>query len=759
MKRPLSDFVAHALPREDGSFEIHGVEEHLLGVAERAQEFASAFGSGEWARIAALWHDLGKYHPDFQAYIRHGTGYDADAHIETAPGRVDHSTPGAVHALDQLGDWGRIVSYAIAGHHAGLPDWESAEQGSSSLRAREQRNRPRMQMLLSQPIPDHIRSPDFVRTPPPGTAGRPSQPESPALWLRMLFSCLVDADYLDTEAFMDHERTAERGGYPDLRELARRFDRHMQRFEPEADGEGRLSTVNRARAEVLRQCRDKAALPPGLFTLTVPTGGGKTLSSMAFALRHALAYEKRRILYVIPYTSIIEQTADVFRGVFGEEAVVEHHSALEPERETLRSRLAAENWDASLCITTAVQFWESLFSARPGRCRKLHRIANSVVVLDEAQLLPPEFLKPILSVTQDLAAHYGVTFVLCTATQPELHGQDTADDFRFPGLPREAVREIIDDPEELYSELKRVEIEVPSDLRTPVAWEDLAPEIAAEHQALCIVNRRDDARDLFRLLPEQSRVHLSALMCGRHRSDVLHQIRERLGQNQPLHVVSTQLVEAGVDVDFPVVFRALAGLDSIAQAAGRCNREGRLDSGRVVIFVPPKPAPAGLLRMAADGGRHALERNAADPIAPHRFREYFADLYWKLGDRLDKHGILNLLDHQGELKIRFRTAAERFRLIPDVHLHVLVRYKNDDLLSELLDRRQRGWEPDRLLWRRMQRFIVGVPRYVHQQLAAAGKIAEWFPGVWVQEFNGLYDDELGLQTEDPALFDAADLIA
>jgi CRISPR-associated endonuclease/helicase Cas3 len=757
----MHEFVAHPRPRTDGSYDIHTVADHAYGVAALAAEFATPFGSTEWARLAGLWHDLGKYHPEFQAYIRRASGYETEAHLETAPGRVDHSTLGAVYALDELErlgtGMGRIVAYAIAGHHSGLPDWQSAEAGGTGLAARADRNRLRMEALVGQPIATDILTPKFTPTPPPGSPSRRPAPESAALWLRMLFSCLVDADFLDTEAFLNGEQARQRGDYPPLPELAERFDRYMAGVEERVAKEGAVSPVNQARADVLRQCRAKAMLPPGLFRLTVPTGGGKTLSSMAFALGHALAHEKRRLIYVIPYTSIIEQTADVFREVFGDDAVVEHHSALEPKRETTRSRLATENWDAPLVVTTAVQFWESLFAARPSRCRKLHRIANSVVILDEAQLLPPEFLTPILSVLQDLAAHYGVTFVLCTATQPALEEQSTPD-FHFPGLPPDAVQEIVDDPEQLHAKLQRVRVEVPADLRSPRTWDDLAEEIRAEEQVLCIVNRRDDARELFRLLPEHSRVHLSALMCGEHRSRTLRKIRQRLSTGEPLHVVSTQLVEAGVDLDFQVVFRALAGLDSIAQAAGRCNREGKLDRGRVVVFVPPKPAPAGLLRMAEDGGRQALERRPADPLAPEHFNAYFRDLYWKHGDRLDKHHILELLNHRGELKIRFRSAADRFRLIPDVQLPVVVRYENDELLKELERLEKRGWEPDRDIRRRLQRFIVSIPRYVHQQLADAGKIVERFPGTWVQEFGSMYDPQLGLQTGEPGIFEAADLI-
>lgn len=747
-------YVAHARPDGTGSFVIHEVGEHARDVASRAAEFADAFGSGDWARVAGLWHDLGKYHPEFQSYIRRATGYDPEAHVEGTPGRVDHSTLGAVHALETMGDSGRVLAYVIAGHHAGLPDWESAEQGNATLAQRCGANRGRLPAALAEHIPEAVRAPGLPTSRPPRG--------SPALWIRMLFSALVDADFLDTEDFMDPERGRDRGAFPALPEIHARFDAFMEKKAEEVRAKGPLSDVNRARAEVLRQCRERAVLSPGLFSLTVPTGGGKTLSSLAWALEHARVHDKRRIIYVIPYTSIIEQTADVFRAALGD-AVVEHHSSLEPDRETSRSRLASENWDASVVVTTGVQFWESLFAARTSRARKLHNIVNSVVVLDEAQTLPPDFLLPILGAVRDLHAHYGVSFLLCTATQPALE-ERKAFDWRFPGLT--GVREVVRDREALHRTLRRVELEVPPDLRTPVTWEALAGEIAEEHAVLCIVNRRDDARELFQLLPAESRVHLSALMCGKHRSRTLRRIRRCLAAGRRIHVVSTQLVEAGVDLDFPVVYRALAGLDSIAQAAGRCNREGMLRDGRgepmpgrVVVFVPPRSAPVGLLKMAEDGGRRSLEEQHPDPLSPERFRAYFQDLYWKHGPRLDRHGILDLLDHGQMLEIRFRTAAEKFRLIDDAQLPVLVRHRNQDILHRLRELREKRWEPDRRMRREMQRFVVGIPRRLHLELAASGKIEEWFPGVWVQNSTGMYDPEVGFAAGDPVLHDAADLIA
>ena len=737
-------FIAHAVKADSGNFRVHEVGEHLTDVAARAAQFASAFGGEDWARAAGMWHDLGKYHPEFQRYIAKATGYDPGAHLEGSPGRVDHSTLGAVYAMTRMPDVGRILAYVIAGHHTGLPDYESEASGDAGLRRRLEKNDDRLaSVLAAEPPPEIVGIPNPSSRSPGGSA---------ALWIRMLFSALVDADFLDTERFIRPEGAALRGAYPPLGELEARFDVHMAEKAARLDEAGPLSPVNQARAEVLRTCREKAALPPSLYSLTVPTGGGKTLSSLAWALAHARQNRKKRVIYVIPFTSIIEQTADVFRRAVGN-LVLEHHSNLEPDRETPESRVAAENWDAPLIVTTGVQFWESLFAARPSRARKLHNIVDSVVVLDEAQTLPPEFLYPVLDVMRNLQAHYGVSFLLCTATQPALEAQHGFD-FRFKGLT--GVRELIDSPEDLHRTLKRVDLQVPANLHTPVTWRALAAELSNEHAVLCIVNRRDDARELYELLPRESRVHLSALMCGKHRSRTIRRIRRCLAAGKRIHVVSTQLVEAGVDLDFPVVYRAVAGLDSIAQAAGRCNREGRLERGRVVVFIPPRPAPNGLLRQAEDGGRQSLSERADDPLSPERFRAYFQRLYWIQGDRLDRYDILDLLKPGNELKIRFRTAAERFKLIPDVQAQVVVRHRNHRLIRELHRLREQAREPDATLRRSLQRFVVSIPKNLHARLAAAHEIEEWAPGIWVQSHEELYDTRIGLRTDRPELYETTD---
>lgn len=726
MKNP-KHYLAHVRRSDDGSFEIHELEEHLRAVAGLAGEFASTFGYADWGQLAGLWHDLGKYSSAFQSYIARGSGFDPEAHIEGGTGRVNHSSAGALYAVKKLGgNKGQLLAYLIAGHHAGLPDWHSDEHALSSLSQRLE-DRQHLQAISDVTIPTDVLHPAITPATKPlgGEAGL-------ALWLRMLFSCLVDGDFLDTEKFMDGEKTQSRGTFSSIEELLGKFDEHMTKLTAEA----KPTPVNRVRAEVLRQCRERASDIPGLFSLTVPTGGGKTLSSLAFALTHAIRYKKRRIIYVIPYTSIIEQTAGIFRGIFRDN-VIEHHSNLDPENETAKSRLATENWDASIIVTTNVQFFESLFAARTSSCRKLHNIVNSVVVLDEAQLLNPEFLQPILETINLLARHYGVTFVLSTATQPALNSRKGFG-WTFKGL--DGVREIMADPDALYRDLTRVTVEMPLDFHARRGWEEIAAEIILHESVLAVVNTRRDCRELHRLMPEGT-IHLSAAMCGEHRSQVIAGIRERLDKKVPTRVVSTQLVEAGVDIDFPVVYRALSGLDSIAQAAGRCNREGKLDRGKVVVFVPPKSSPPGTLRRAEQTTVSLLSGSTSDPMARELFTRYFEHFYVK-ADSLDKHGINDLLTRDArELKIQFRTAAEKFQLIDDVESQaILVWYgENQAQIGKL---KKDG--PERWLMRKLQRYSVNLPRHVVEKLITTGEVREVWPGIFAQAVDTLYDNDVGV---------------
>lgn len=705
----------------------HLLDDHLRDVAQISADFAANFDSRDWAHIAGLWHDLGKYSNEFQCFIRSVTGYDA--HIE-APGRVDHSSAGAIHAMRQFGAHGRILAYLIAGHHAGLADWSAAKTGAKALSKRLDAEQDYLlDRIPAQAIPAEIFSQAKPTTKPRGGS------DALHLWLRMLFSCLIDADRLDTETFMDGARSA----YGDIADLVANFDKYMAALAENAD----TTPVNAIRADILRQCRDKASLAPGLFSLTVPTGGGKTLSGMAFALHHAVQHKKQRVIYVIPYTSIIEQTAGTFREIFGNN-VIEHHANLDPDKEDARSHLATENWDAPIIVTTNVQFFESLFAARTSRCRKLHNIVNSVVVLDEAQLLPPEFLQPIADVMNHLATHYGVTFVLSTATQPALGSFQHFGGKPFRGLGN--VREIMDDPDTLYQALQRVEVSVPTDLITPRDWQSIADELVKYPSVLCIVSRRDDARELHRLMTGKEEgkdtLHLSALMCGEHRSKVIADVKVRLKRGEAVRVISTQLVEAGVDIDFPVVYRALAGLDSIAQAAGRCNREGKQNGlGKVVVFVPPKPAPPGLLRQAAQISVSLLLGSESNVLGRDLAKQFFEHLYVR-APSLDKHGIYELLAQDArDCQIQFRTVAEKFRLIDDsAYQTFLVRYGDNDVLLGKLEKEG----PQRWLMRKLQRYSVNLPKYLFAQLEKQGDVRQIWPGIYAQVGNTLYDNALGV---------------
>lgn len=709
------------------------LDEHLENVAKLAAEFAKPFGGEAWARLAGLWHDLGKYSKEFQKKLYDENGIEC--HLETQPGRVIHSAAGGHWAQKVLeGGIERIFCWLIMGHHAGLADYASDQTGGKSLEPK-MRNPEASERIFSN-VPDGIKQHEVEPFP------KPLEKKGDfAFLIRMLFSCLVDADFLDTEAFMDQKRKGLREiPYPSIPDLLSAFDAYMDVLCKNA----KSSEINKIRAEVLEQCRKAAEKEPGAFSLTVPTGGGKTLASLAFALRHANAHGKRRVIYVIPYTSIIEQNAEVFRGIPGfEQAVLEHHSNVSQEdesKETRRSRLAAENWDAPLIVTTSVQFFESLYASRTSRCRKLHNIAESVVIFDEAQCLPPAYLRPIVFAIRELQQHYGVTPLLCTATQPVLTKTESFD-FKFrEGF--ESVTEIMENPDALSKKLKRVAVQVFNNL-LPVGDENLAEAIQQESQSvLCIVNRKEDARTLSQLLPEGQTIHLSTNLCPEHRSQVLTEIRKRLDPKKPqLFVVSTSLVEAGVDLDFPVVYRAQAGLDSIAQAAGRCNREGRLEHlGKTVVFVPEKqPAYVQSPASLADG--YLKEEKLPDLFLPDTFQRYFRERFFQLGEKaLDEKNIRGVLPRNLDA-IYFRTAAEKFQLIDDGwQIPLIVPYGDAPEIVNDLSR----WNA-RSLFRKLQRYTINVPRNILWQLLDqqhARQLPE-FPGACFLDTKGLYTELFG----------------
>ncbi|HBC88777.1 MAG TPA: CRISPR-associated endonuclease Cas3'' [Lentisphaeria bacterium] len=710
---------AHSLKNQPQEY-WQPLEVHLSETALLAKEFATLFSSGDWAHNAAWLHDLGKADSSFQGYLLRENELD-DAGYDS--GRINHSSAGAALAEQKLGPLvGRILAYIAAGHHAGLPDWFPSDTGKAALQVRLEEGKENL-MRIENYAEEILKRLSPLQRPPPFVN---SKEKNFHLWIRMLYSCLVDADFLDTEAFMNPAQKHVRKGYGKLDELKPAFDVFMDRKIKEAPG----TEVNIIRREILGYCREASQLPSGLFSLTVPTGGGKTLSSMAFAMDHAVKHGKSRIIYVIPYTSIIEQTARVLGEIFGPENIVEHHSNLDPENETQHSRLASENWDAPIIVTTNVQFFESLYASRSGRCRKLHNIVNSVVILDEAQLLKPELLTPCIDAINQLVRHYGVTMLLSTATQPAPPGLDP-------------MREIIPPAANLYGRLRRTEFTIP-DLKVSTGWPELAEQLCKHEQVLCIVNTRRDCYDLHSMMPEGT-IHLSALMCGEHKSKVISEIRRLLNEGRPVRVISTQLVEAGVDIDFPVVYRALAGLDSIAQAAGRCNREGRLNKekrlGQVHVFVPPKPAPRGLLRKGEDTTRELCAISGLDPHQPESFTRYFSLFYSKVNDTGDRFNDWLVKDASPDLHFQFRTAAENFKLIDDqAQRPVFVRYgKGGELIESL-----RATGPTREIMRRLQRYTVNISVRILEQMKITGQVEEIGDGFFAQALPSLYDDMVGL---------------
>jgi CRISPR-associated endonuclease/helicase Cas3 len=701
-----------------------------------AHEFSSAFHSGEWGYLAGLWHDLGKFQSEFQRRL-------AGEKIA-----VEHSGAGAALAARRSL---LPIAFVVAGHHAGLANYvHSLTGGPKPLKERLEENRILLenllplipQRLLDQSPPD---PPSFLKEPISNDRrAKETAKRRLEFWIRFLFSALTDADYLDTEAFLNVGKAKTRGGYPSLEELLPRLETDLAQKAAGLSAEQLRIPINIARNALPEACRRAAEWPPGLFSLTAPTGAGKTLAAMLFALRHAIRNSQRRVIVVLPYTSIIEQNAQVYRDVFGVGNIIEHHSNYDPSpsEDTTRLQLATENWDAPIIVTTTVQFFESLFANRSSRCRKLHNIANSVVVLDEVQSLPPGVLLPVLDALNELARNYGCSIVLSTATPPAL-----AERTALPQGLRD-VREIVPDPSSLAAQLKRVRYHWPANEAT---WEALANQIRAHPRALAVVHRRDDARLLATLLhklrPDDPVFHLSALMCPAHRSEVLDQVRGVLLTELPCLLVSTQLIEAGVDIDFPVLYRALAGLDSIVQAAGRCNREGRAAEGGVYVFRAPTLPPQGVLRRGFEVMNTMLAANPAlDPSDPEVCRDYFRKFYF--ANSLDEHGI-----QSARAELNFATIARAFRLIEDdCTKSVIVPYK---------DAERRVNEVRRFVTREglrsLQPYSVRIYPQAFSQLHQAGALDEILDGLYAVTpvFPDLYDEKFGLNlntklTPDPA---------
>lgn len=705
------------------------LEQHALSVATRAALFAAPFGGSQIAELLGLVHDLGKTKPRFQAKLQ--------GEQNSEP----HSAEGARLLQDSFNP---LFAACVAGHHSGLPDITEM-----------------IHRLRAVPVPE---VPDWLSLPttlaPFGPLAKPHAHFPIQFAVRMLFSCLVDADEVETAAFYDaiDGRTVNRTPATITADHQSAFDAYIACFE------STTGPVNQLRAEILTYARSQAAQKPGLFTLTVPTGGGKTLTSLGFALDHALLHGMYRIIHVIPFTSIVEQTADVFGKVLGPDQIVEHHSTfdwdgVDDEEDLRRLRRVTRNWDAPVIVTTAVQFFESLFAARKKRCAKLHNLARAVIVIDEAQTMPRRLLRPCLAGIAELVRHYGATVVLSTATQPALT--------KKAGLnieeALENIQEIAPEPKRLYTALRRTRL---SDCG-PMDDDALVMRITAAPQVLLIVNNRRHARILFdKTASLPGAYHLSTTMTPQHRRHVLAEVRMRLQDRLPVRLISTSLIEAGVDVDFPLVLRAAAGIDSIVQAAGRCNREGKLANlGEVIIFTPTSDgtAPPEELRQMADIGKEILAAHKEDPLTEAAVSDYFRALLWRQGpDALDsaivdpdgasKTGIMTEIAESGDqAHFRFSKIAEAFRMIDDAQAPVIVRGGlwgiSDDLLHDLTFTKGTSG-----IARALQPYVVGLPHHIRRALEGSRAASLWREDLFGREFlllasETLYDDRAGMRME------------
>ncbi|WP_036293114.1 CRISPR-associated helicase/endonuclease Cas3 [Methylosinus sp. PW1] len=770
---------AHSTDRPDEST-WEPLEKHLKQVEDLAEARAGKFGAADYGAKAGWLHDFGKVDPRFQARLR------------GAKAPFDHAGPGAALARELFGVFAGLLAPIIAGHHTGLMDGTRDGEASVDITPLDERlgycvgDLEQQKSLWSAEGLTFPAPPSAPPVKPRKESGRDDGSVSAAFCLsfftRMVFSALVDADFLATEAFYAkyERRNISRGlGEFALADLKRRLDDFLaakcERARREHPG-----PLNDARAAILASARASAHTGQGIFTLAVPTGGGKTLASLAFALDHAIAKELDRVIVVIPFTSVVEQTAEVYREAFGDlkGAVLEHHGAFDdtkirregdaPEMRD-KLKLAQENWDAPIVVTTAAQFFESLFHNKNARCRKLHNIARSVVILDEAQTLPLPVLRPIVLAIDELARNYRTTIVLSTATQPALLERPAESEKSFVGGLRD-VRPIIADETPLFQVLKRVEIE-------SIGRQDdaaLTERILRQGQALTIVNTRKHARELFALIRrEDGARHLSTMMCAAHRSEALDAIRQDLANERPARVISTSLIEAGVDISFPLVLRAEAGLDQIAQAAGRCNREGRraASESRVLVFE------------AADGNGHPemqkrwsatkevwrrLERGELEGslLDPPAIEAYFQALFWLKGDAaLDEYEILKLLrayaPKRGQpLQLPMESIARRFKMIDDAMAPLLIGW-DETARKEIDALRHAEWVGG--VARRLQRYLVNVPprdraRLIQRRAAEVIQPERFGEQFVVLSDMGLYRADVGLDVSDPAFEEARRLI-
>ena len=715
-------YISHLYQRETPPFDwvIQSNDAHCAGVACLASKYASDFGFGNWGRLLGLLHDRGKEKTDFQNYIKYRSGYST---IPTKWSDKSHSQVGAIILNNsKYSDPFKMLANIIAGHHRGLYDTFELEP------------------LLKNNLPEEtdVSVPDL-------TIDRPTfklDKDDIHHLARMLYSCLVDADFLDTEAFMHQETSIKRSDNDNVDSLKELLNKHLSSMRRTSSGD-----INLLRQKIQDQCVNESRCATGFYTLTVPTGGGKTLASVLWAINHAAHNSLKRIIIAIPYTSIIVQTAQVLRNIFGEENVLEHHSVVDESLVSEKNKLATENWDAPIVVTTNVQLFESMFSNRPGKCRKLHSVCKSVVILDEVQTLPLSFLQPVCDALKSYSKMFGTSFLFCTASQPIIDGNRKGlGNAIFKGISPDAIRNLITDDFKLHDRLRRADIIFEDKSFTE---KEIASEISMQNKVLCIVNSRKLAKTIFDCLGKDSpeNIHLSRMMCPAHIRETIDQIKDTL-KNSPrskIRVVSTQLIEAGVDIDFPIVFRQFSGLDSILQAAGRCNREGRLTCGHTHVFSIEGHSDYGGIRFASDAMKSLLhQRSGSDWFSPEVMTEYYRILYSKTPS-FDKDSISDL--YSNPKSVSYEEISKRFKLINDAGFTVIVNFKDS---PELIDR-LRNSGPTISLMRELGLYSVTINKRLFDQFLKMGIVEEVWEGIFYIPLTEQYDHRTGLKTNNEFL--------
>ncbi|MBR3412448.1 MAG: CRISPR-associated helicase Cas3' [Bacteroidales bacterium] len=723
---PSTTIISHIRQTD---MKIQSNEEHQQGVAERAERFAAEFGMGDYGRVLGLLHDKGKEKNAFQQHIIKESGKDPFIRVE---GDYCHAYVGALLARKQYSALASLLAYPILGHHAGLYDYSDYNK-----------------VMDGKSIPTEV-DPTEQDIPLSSLKLKSIKPFECNHIIRMLFSCLVDADRLDTEKFMNPEQASLREGKKTLQELAPLLEKHLADLKSSIrEKHKENNTVNIVRNQVQEECRKKAVCESGFYSLTVPTGGGKTLSSLVWAMNHAIHHDKKRIVFAIPYTSIIVQTAQILREIFGAENVLEHHSNVsyesicdkddkDEDKIAQQMKLATENWDYPIIVTTNVQLFESMYSNKPTPCRKLHNLCNSVLILDEVQTLPTDYLQPIVNALKTYQRLFGLSVLFTTASQPVLEGkhQGTIPRITLDGIDK--VTEIIPDGLDLHNKLRRVNLHFDEHQSS---YDEIAERIAQYDRVLCIVNSRRAAKEIFDRLPdEEYKYHLSRLMCPVHVRKTIADIIGKLRSPQKkIRVISTQLIEAGVDIDFPFVLRQEIGLDSVLQAAGRCNREGGDARGEVYVFSlnEEKEYPNSFMEKS-NNARKRLSKDF-DWLSPEAMTAYFLKLYQGYTETFDKVDIKKKLESPSYYL--FKTIGEKFKLIDDKTRSVIVNYGDAERLVNQVKQEGVTYE----LMNALGQYTVNVSRSNFELLKDAFDKGERIPeGLFFLMNKGQYDDRTGV---------------